>query len=76
MQYFFVFNQAFYCSKQNIRFPLASVPSDSIACPLSLLPPPSLLSKRLHFPYLPSAILSAITFSSRHCSLVIVFFSI
>ena len=24
MQYFFVFNQAFYCSKQNIRFPLAS----------------------------------------------------
>lgn len=29
MQYFFVFNQAFYCSKQNIRFPLASVPSSS-----------------------------------------------
>ena len=39
MQYFFVFNQAFYCSKQIIRFPLvprskqfpslASVPSSS-----------------------------------------------
>ena len=55
---------------------LVPVPSDSIACPLSLLPPPGLLSKRLHFPYLHSAILSAISFSSRHCSLVIVFFSI
>ena len=39
MQYFFVFNQAFYCSKQNIRFPLASVPSSS---------PSRLRSKRFH----------------------------
>ena len=47
--------------------PLASVPSDSIAW--------SPFSKSRYL-YSPSAILSAISFSSRHSSLVIVFFSI
>ena len=54
MQYFFVFNQAFYCSKQNIRFPLAS---RSKQFPLS--PPfqaiPSLVLHRQSSPFIPAA---------------------
>ena len=61
MQYFFVFNQAFYCSKQNIRFPLASrskrfhrlslIPSSSTQPPLQA-PPFSLSPFRNPFRHL------------------------